>query len=163
MLRRVSKIGNGSGEKWSWINKSATALLFGKSELIVLFHGCAAAIFTVLFLLNGLCCAQASFKTAEIWIWNICPLLAPDSCLCRVSPKLRLILGKIALSVCTTGAERLLQLNFMLSRTSDMFLLKTQTIKSSAFSSFSLSVLSAPFRLSLQRSAALIRLLEWRD
>lgn len=81
-------------------------------------------------------------------IWNISLLLAPDSCLHCLSPKLRLILEKLALSVCTTGAERLLQLNFMLSRTSDMFLLKTQTIKSSAFSSFSLSVLSAPFRLS---------------
>lgn len=48
---------------------------------------------------------------------------------------------QLALSVCTTGAKKLLQLNFMLSRISDMFLLKNQTTKSSAFSSFSFQLL----------------------
>lgn len=114
-----------------------------------LFHGCAATIFTLLFPLNGhaskrLGCTEISCKTAENLNYFASFLCSPIP-VCTV--KLGGFLVKLALSVCTTGAERLLQCNFMLSRTSDMFLLKNQTIKSSAFSSFSPSVLSAPLWL----------------
>lgn len=129
---------------------------------MVLFHGCAATIFTVLFPLSGhaserLGCTEISFKTAENLNYFASFLCSPIP-VCTV--KLGGFLVKLALSVCTTGAERLLQHNFMLSRTSDMFLLKNQTIKISVFSSSSPSVLSAPFWLSWWCSAALVRLLD---
>lgn len=157
MLRRVSKIENGSGLKS--INLPQPCYL-GR----VNWWHCFMVVLLpfLLFCSSWMDSAlhRHLFKTAENLNYS------PSSCSWFLSvlslSQLRLILVKLALSVCTTGAERLLQLNFMLSRTSDMCLLKTQTIKSSVFSSFSLSLLSAPFRLSFQRSAALIRLLEWR-
>lgn len=47
--------------------------LFVKGEPMVPFHGCAAAIFTDLFLLIGLGSAQTSFELQKTW--NISPLL----------------------------------------------------------------------------------------
>lgn len=154
MLHRVSKIENGSGGEVG-LNQSIcqSCYLWRVSRFMVVL------LPFLLFCSSWLDSVLHRHLLEMQKIWNTSPLLAPDSCLRSFSP----VLVKLALSVCTTGAERLLQLNFMLSRTSDIFLFKTQTIKSSAFSSFSLSVLLAPFRLSFRRSAALIRLLERRD
>lgn len=124
-LRRVSEIENGSGEKWPWINKCAAALLFGRVNWCCPFM--AVLLPFLLFCSSWMDQAlhRYRFNTAESVRYFVS------------LPSRGWFEWNLFYRYARTELKSFLQLNFMLSRTSDMFLLQIQTVPLCPFGSFS--------------------------